>query len=333
MINIYKNDSINKQAWDRLLNESPTASWFQSYNCYQFYKKLDFLKPFAIAVADKDKILALVCGYVIADGGFVKRFMSRRAIVPGGVMIESTADKSVVNLLLKELKKHISNKAIYTEIRNFNDYTDFKDIFEETDFSYQPHLNFHLDSSDHDIAFKNLKQNKRRYVRLSTKEGAVWQLTTDKNEIEELYEILKDLYRTKVKTPLFPISFFYTLSAETDARIIVVKYKEKVVGGGVFVVLKNKCIYEWFVCGEDRHYKNVYPSILSTWGGIEYAANNNISLFDFMGAGKPNVEYGVRDFKAEFGGKLVEHGRFINISNKLLYRAGEMAVKVIRKIR
>lgn len=333
MIDILKNDNIDKQAWDRLVSESSTASWFQSYNCYQFYKKVDFLKPFAIAVADKDKILALVCGYVIADGGFVKRFMSRRAIVPGGVMIDSAADKSVVNLLLKELKNHISNKAIYTEIRNFNDYSDFKSIFQKADFSYQPHLNFHLDSSNNDIAFKNLKQNKRRYVRLSLKEGAEWQLTTDKNEIEELYEILAELYRTKVKTPLFPISFFYTLSAENDARIIVVKYKEKVVGGGVFVVLNNKSIYEWFVCGEDRHYKNVYPSILSTWGGIEYAANNNIPLFDFMGAGKPDVEYGVRDFKAEFGGELVEYGRFISISNKLLYRTGEMAVKVIRKIR
>ena len=67
-------------------------AWFQSYNCYQFYKELDFMKPFSIAISDNDKILALVCGYTIADGGFVKRFMSRRAIVPGGIMIDSSAD-------------------------------------------------------------------------------------------------------------------------------------------------------------------------------------------------------------------------------------------------
>jgi len=331
MYNIVKNDNIDKQLWDRLLNESPTASWFQSYNCYQFYKELDFMKPFSIAISDNDKILALVCGYTIADGGFVKRFMSRRAIVPGGIMIDSSADISVISKLLVELKKYLSKKVIYTEIRNFNDYSDYKDIFEKSNFRYQPHLNFHLDSSDHDKAFKNLKQNKRRYVRLSIKEGAVWQLTNIKSEIEALYEILADLYRNKVKTPLFPLSFFLTLSKQTDTRIIVVKYKEKVVGGGVFVLLNNKYIYEWFVCGEDRQYKNVYPSILSTWGGIEYAANNNIPLFDFMGAGKPNIEYGVRDFKAEFGGTLVENGRFIAVNNLPLYRIGELYIKFIKK--
>ena len=112
MRNILKNENINKQAWDRLLNESPTASWFQSYNCYQFYKKLDFLKPFAIAVADHDKILALVCGYVIADGGLVKRFMSRRAIVPGGVMISKNTSAESIELLLNEEYEFISGEEL-----------------------------------------------------------------------------------------------------------------------------------------------------------------------------------------------------------------------------
>ena len=103
MYNILINENINKQDWDRLLNESPTASWFQSYNCYQFYKKLDFLKPFAIAVADHDKILALVCGYVIAGGGLGKRFKSRMAIVPGGVMISKNTSAESIVLLLNEL--------------------------------------------------------------------------------------------------------------------------------------------------------------------------------------------------------------------------------------
>ena len=137
MYNIVINESINKQAWDRLLNESPTASWFQSYNCYQFYKKLDFLKPFAIAVADKDKILALVCGYVIADGGFVKRFMSRRAIVPGGVMISENSNSESVTKLLTVLSETISGTAIYTEFRNYYDYSALKEVFAKCGYNYK----------------------------------------------------------------------------------------------------------------------------------------------------------------------------------------------------
>lgn len=100
-----------------------------------------------------------------------------------------------------------------------------------------------------------------------------------------------------------------------------------------FVVLSEKCIYEWFVCGEDRQYKNVYPSICATWGGIEYAAQNGIPLFDFMGAGKPDIEYGVRDFKAEFGGTLVEHGRFCYVANPMLFFIGRLGVKLLKHLK
>ena len=72
MRNILKNENIDKQAWARLLNESPTASWFQSYNCYQFYKKLDFLKPFAIAVADKNRNGNGNDGFAIANTDFYR---------------------------------------------------------------------------------------------------------------------------------------------------------------------------------------------------------------------------------------------------------------------
>ena len=47
-----------------------------------------------------------------------------------------------------------------------------------------------------------------------------------------------------------------------------------------------------------------------------------------MGAGQPNVPYGVRNFKAEFGGTLVEHGRFLCVVNPLLFKIGTLGVKI-----
>lgn len=333
MYNIIKNEEIDKQSWNKLLLASPTASWFQSYDCYEFYKKNDVMKPFALGVNMNGELVALVCGYIIADGGFIKRFMSRRAIILGGPIFHPLVSEEAVGLLLQQLQKNLDSKSIYVEIRNFHDYGIYKNVFEKWKFQYQPHLNFHLNSSDCDVAFNNLKPNKRRYIRLSVKEGTEWHITEDKNEITDLYNILKQLYQQKVKTPLFSLSFFHTLSEVTNTKFLVVKYNNKIVGGGVFVVLSEKCIYEWFVCGEDRQYKNVYPSICATWGGIEYAAQNGIPLFDFMGAGKPDIEYGVRDFKAEFGGTLVEHGRFCYVANPMLFFIGRLGVKLLKHLK
>ena len=49
-----------------------------------------------------------------------------------------------------------------------------------------------------------------------------------------------------------------------------------------------------------------------------------------MGAGTPDVEYGVRDFKAEFGGEMVEHGRFRKIAKPILYKIGILGIKMLK---
>ena len=97
-------------------------------------------------------------------------------------------------------------------------------------------------------------------------------------------------------------------------------------------ILKGKAIYEFYVCGLDEEYKEQYPSVMATWSAMEYANQNNIPVFDFMGAGKPYEQYGVREFKARFGGELVEYGRFLKINNHLLYNLGKTWIKVEKNL-
>ena len=96
-------------------------------------------------------------------------------------------------------------------------------------------------------------------------------------------------------------------------------------------VMDNRVIYELFVCGKDAMFKNKYPSVMATWAAMDYAANTGIALFDFMGAGKPNEEYGVREFKSKFGGKLVEYGRYRCVSKPFLFAVGKFGVKLMKK--
>ena len=50
-----------------------------------------------------------------------------------------------------------------------------------------------------------------------------------------------------------------------------------------------------------------------------------------MGAGKPDEQYSVRDFKAEFGGEMVEHGRFLCINKPLLYQIGKAGLAILKR--
>jgi Uncharacterized protein involved in methicillin resistance len=324
-------NEIDAAQWDELIRVSPTSTFFQTRACYDFYNSLSFLKPFIFAVSENDILVGVLCGYIIADGNVLKRFFSKRAIVPGGALLATGISERALKLLLETVKKELSRKAIYVELRNYNDYSAHQSDIESTGFNYVPHLNFHVETLDVDSSFNKLNASKRRYVRLAKKMDVYWCEAVANNEITEFYNILQDLYLYKVKTPLFPLEFFLRLNELEFGKILVVKQNQKIIGGSVCVLLPDNTLYEWFVCGLDGHIKNVYPSTLATWAAIEYSATNNFKRFDMMGAGKPDEGYGVRNFKSEFGGELVEHGRFLYVCKPRLFALGKYIVNKLKK--
>lgn len=331
MIQIKLIDDIQVNEWNDLLNRSSFASFFQSPDCYAFYQSLSFLKPFGFGVFEADGLQGLLMGYIICDGSGLKKYLSRRAIIPGGALLSDNMSEQALKVLLSETSKRLKSEAIYIELRNFNDYSEYKNIFEGNGYRYNPHLNFQIATPDVEIALKNLSSTKRRDVKISLKEGATLKEIHTPDEIAEYYALLHNLYKTRVKTPLFPIEFFEKLVYSSFGKILSVVYKDRIIGGSVFVEHKNKVIYEWFVCGVDGKYKNIHSSTLATWSIIDYAARNGYQYVDMMGAGKPDEGYGVREFKSKFGGDLVEHGRFLYILNPILYRLGKSAVALIKK--
>ena len=326
-MNIFTDISeIDSAQWQTLIDSSPTASFFQTRACYDFYASLSFLKPFVFGVSKNEKLVGIICGYIISDGNILKRYFSRRAIVPGGVLLAPDISGHTINRLLDKAKNQLARRAIYLELRNYNDYSAFRLEIEKAGFEYLPHLNFHVNTPDVDTALKQLSTTKRRDVKLSRKEGADWIESNDMDDLNAYYEILLNLYNTRIKTPLFPFEFFEKLIRTSNGKLFVVKYHEKVIGGSVCMVLPGRVVYEWFVCGLDGQNKNIFPSTLATWAAIEYAASNGYKRFDMMGAGKPHEGYGVREFKSKFGGELVENGRFLFISQPRLYALGKYMV-------
>ena len=111
---------------------------------------------------------------------------------------------------------------------------------------------------------------------------------------------------------------------------MLVKYEGKVISGMMCPILDGKAIYEWYVCGLDENFRECYPSVVATYAAIEYAKEHGLQLFDFMGAGKPDIPYGVRDFKMEFGGELVEYGRYVCVQKPILYKLGKLGIEILR---
>jgi len=324
--------SIDKVDWWTLVEESPVASFFQTPDCYTFYASLSFFTPFVYGVRCDGKLVGVVVGYVQMDSSRVKQYFTRRAIVPGGALLSSDISSSALEALLCACKTGLAESAIFVEMRNFSDYSRWKDVFVGCGFSYEEHLNFHLDCSDEVSMIKRMSESKVRQVKKASKNGVEITEAEDVKSIEAFYEILSKLYERKVKTPLFPLEFFLKFYWSGIGKILLVRKGVDIIGGIVAPILDGRVIYEWFVAGKDAEFKNCYPSVMATYGAMKYGCDNGLPLFDFMGAGKPDEGYGVRDFKAKFGGKLVSHGRFRCVMHPLLYFVGKFGVKLLKTI-
>ena len=351
---------IDREAWSRLVQTSRTGTWFQSPEAYELFASLpEMFTPFAFGVVSKpesdsgqiiEATLRGVCvGYVTKEKSRLRQFFTRRAIILGGPCLAEDATDEEVTALLSTLNAQRStlNAPIYLELRNFNDYSRWRGAFEKAGFAYQPHLNFHVDCTDKQKMWERLSDNRKRQIRKGDTPPFVLRMSTghsigqspspllegrervSEQDVQEWYGILQELYRTKVKTPLWPVEFFVQAYKQGVGHFLLIRHEGKIIGGSM-VVKSSDAVYEWYECGMNAAYKEQYPSVMATWAGMQYAHEQGCARYDMMGAGVPGVPYGVRDFKSEFGGTLVEHGRWLYVAKPWLYAIGKAGVEMLK---
>ena len=351
MIQLHTYYTIDPKQWQELIKSSPVATWFQTDEAYRFYQSVCGMQAFAYGVSEQDRLVGVVVGYITQERCSLKQYFTRRAIIYGGPLLAEDICETALAELLKAVSEcrvesvecrakdtsgavtpahtpyTLHHTPIYIESRNFHDYSKWKPIFENNGFVYKEHYDIHV----HCSAQHRLSERRQRELKRAIKNGATVVKAQSEQEIRDWYQILHRLYREKVRTPLFSEDFFLQFHRNGVGKYLLVKYEGKVIGGMMCPILDGKAIYEWYVCGLDEEYRDLCPSVVATHAAIEYAKNHGLPLFDFMGAGVPDQPYGVRDFKMEFGGELVEHGRFLCVRKPLLYKIGKMGVKWLKR--
>lgn len=330
---IIEGNHIDPKAWSDLVNSSPVATWFQTQEAFAFFSRLSFLEAFAYAVETEGQLKGVVAGYIQKDGGKIKRFFSKRAIVLGGPLLADDIKEEELAFLLRGLNGRIGKKAIFVEFRNFNDYSRWRVVLEQCGYQYEPHYDILVDTTSMEVVNEHLGKSRKRDIRVSMRDGATMITHPTPSQVRVYYGILKSLYEIKVKTPLFPLEFFEQLYAIDSAAFLLVEYAGKIVGGTVCVGLPGVALYEMYACGEDGAHKTIFPSEMATFAGLQFAAENGYPKFDMMGAGKPDDGgYGVRDFKLKFGGELLELGRYVYVCKPLLFQIGKLGVRIMKKL-
>ncbi|MCS6929966.1 MAG: GNAT family N-acetyltransferase [Saprospiraceae bacterium] len=321
------------EALDAFVEAHPHGNYFQSSEFFRLIETVQGYRPFVLlSLSGRGAIEGSLMGVIQSDGQGPKAWFSRRLIVWGGPLVAGQSVQ-IACMLLEAVKRYARNKAIFIEFRNLFDCTSLHEAFLSCGFHFRPHLNYIVKTDDVEAARSRLSSNRRRQIKTSLAAGATVAEAESEAEVMALYEILKKLYREKVKKPLPGPDLFVNLWKSPSAKVFVVKHNGKVVGGSIGPVYRNKVLYQWYVCGENGAIPGVHPSVLASWAPIEYGARHGFEHFDFMGAGRPNEDYGVREFKARFGGQQVCYGRYELVLNRSLYEVGKLGLKIYQYLR
>ncbi|MBN2237023.1 MAG: peptidoglycan bridge formation glycyltransferase FemA/FemB family protein [Bacteroidales bacterium] len=322
--------------WDNFVQQHARGNIFQSNQIFELYNRTsDFTPYYCVATSEPNgKIIGGFLFVIQKTPVPVVGKWLRRSLIIGGPLLPQKGAK-VFQGLMQTYSSFAKKRSIYSEIRNLHSWSHFVDEFRESGFKYTPHLNYFVPLKNEDLVPK-LSKSKVRQVKKGLERGAEIIENPSLEQVEDFYQILKNLYNKRIKKPLPSWSFFksfYELQqTETIGNYKLVSYNTKIIGGIMLPVYNDKTVYEWYVAGNDHDYKELYPSVLATWAGLKFAKENGFSSFDFMGAGFPNIPYGVRDFKSKFGGQLVNYGRFRKIHFKSVYYLAQGIYSLIKKI-
>lgn len=325
MLKIIDDDAgiTNKQWADYIMNNE-FGNIFNTPEFFNLHKLSGETEPGVVCALENGEIKGLLTYYIHKEKKFLLGKLTSRTIIWGSPVFDSSAD--ILKSLLKEYLIRNKKKTIYSQIRNIYDTNEYKSVFQDIGFDYNEHLNILFDlTKGEDNLWMDIHKYRKKEIRNCYKKGiSVRLIQNHENDLLlKAYEMIFKLYK-KLYLPvysknffdiaskiLFPLDYLKVFGAFLDKKLIGVRY----------ILCYKNMLYDWFA-GSDEDYLKFKPNDVLPWEVIKWGANNGFEIFDFGGAGKPGVYYGVREYKQRFGGKFVNYGRYENVHKSYLMKIG-----------
>ncbi len=327
---------LEEKQWTDFVDQHPQGNIFHTPEMFRAFSSTPGYRPALWAAVDEQNIpLALLLPVQITVASRLFGSLSRLAVAYGSVLADaSPRGIQALSELLQAYNQTARRETLFTELRNLADTQAYQPTLRQCGFQYQDHLNFLADlNGSPDEMWKRIASSARRNIHKAQSSGVAIRLASHVEEIIPTYSILRQVYH-RIQVPLPPLSLFQAvfenLSPLNRVKVLIAHREHIPIGVLFLLIYKGVSIY-WYT-GTLREYTSYRPSDLLMWSGLQLSQELGCHTFDFGGGGKPNEEYGVRDFKAKFGGKLVNFGRNICIHAPLRYRLSRTVYSLKQKI-
>ncbi len=328
---------LDEENWRDFVLQTEHSNIFHTPEMFQVFNLARNHQTHIHAVLDKNKkILALLPTVQVTILNGMLKHLTTRSISYGSVL--NTPDpvgKKALRTLLQAYSKEAGRNSLFTELRNLSDLSPFQDTLSESGFIYEDHLNYLIDlDCTSEQLMQGIGSRTRQHIRRGLRKGiVVVDFMSDRNKLRIWYDIIKMTYKA-AQIPLADFSLFEAafdiLVPKNMIKFLLARVGTDYVAASAELLYKD-VIYGWYG-GMNREFSKYTPNELLMWHILEWGASNGYKVYDFGGAGKPEEESGVRDFKAKFGGQLVCYGRNTKIHQPNLLKLSQAGYKIFQKM-
>lgn len=328
--------TLAEDDWRSFVDRHPHSNIFHTPEMYQVYAEAKGYHPSVwAAIGQSNQPLALMIPVEVTGITSLPKLLSTRAVAYGSVLCDSSSEsKAALGDILRAYLRRRDRSALFTELRNLSDLSSIQPLLEKLGFRYEEHLNYLIDlNRPEEAVLQGIGRRTRKQIRRGLRQGEV-KVTQVQNpgELALVYELLQKTYAA-ARVPLADRSLFEAafriLHPRGMARFMLARVGEKCAACSVELLFKDT-VYGWYG-GGDREFSAYVPNELLMWHVLRWGVENGYRLYDFGGAGKPDEDYGVRDFKAKFGGQLVSFGRNTHIHAPRLLRLVQSMYEIWRR--
>lgn len=328
--------TLPEQQWRDFVDQHPHGNIFHTPEMFEVFQQTRNHNPEIWAAVHGDQVLALILPVRIHLLPGLLRPLTTRAIVYGSALYKPDQEgRDGLEKLLNVYRNSIKNSALFIEMRNSNDTNDVQPILENCKYSFEDHLNYLVNTDlPVDQVMNNIHSSAKKKVNkaLSKNQFEIIEIR-EEAQIKSVVDILKKTY-SNAHIPLADGSLFEAafkiLYPKNMIRILVGRADGHDIAASVSLLYKD-VIYGWYR-GFDRNFASYLPNDLMVWDSLKWGSEHAYHIFDFGGAGKPDEEYGPRNFKAKFGGELVNYGRNIYVYSPRLLQVSKWGYKFFRHL-
>ncbi len=325
---ILSHTDVNLDEWQRFVSTHPQSAIFHTPEYYFAFQTNEYAKTHLVVIlSDKDEILALSVFIIYKEKG-IKRYFSRRAVAMAPPIIKDN-DENLLSEILQIQNKYLRQKVIYAEIRNINA-NQSATGYNKNKYQLTKHLNIVIDLLKPLSAIESdFYGSARNKIRRAGKNNLHFVQSNTEKSISQVYNLLYKLY-DRIKYPLLPYPAFAQvvnyLSKQKRILTFEVLKDNKLLSTMVLLNYKQEW-YSWYMVSS-REEKLYGATDFLVWNILQEAKKQGIGKFDWGGAGNPDTEYGVRNFKKKFGGELIEQYRAICVYSPVMYYFSKAIFKI-----